>query len=110
MGEQSCLGADVDCYCVDKVSLGAFATVSQYSYLCTASHDISCPDMTLITAPIEIKERAWVCADVFVGPGVTLDEGAVAAARSVVVKHVEAWTVVGGNPARYIKSRMLKAA
>jgi putative colanic acid biosynthesis acetyltransferase WcaF len=110
MGDYSCLSPYVDCYCVDKVRIGAHATVSQYSYLCTASHDISDPHMELITAPITVGAGAWVCADVFVGPGVTLGEGAVAGARASVFRSVEPWTVVGGNPARYIKKRELRMA
>ena len=66
MGEFSSLGYDVDCYCVAPVSLGAHSTVSQYSFLCTASHDVSDPHMRLTSAPIEIGDQAWVCADVFV--------------------------------------------
>jgi len=105
MGEASCLGHDVDCYCVAFIAIGARATVSQYSYLCTASHNIKSPDMSLVTGPIAVGDNAWVCADVFVGPGVALGQGAVAAAGSVIVHNVEAWAVVGGNPARFIKMR-----
>jgi putative colanic acid biosynthesis acetyltransferase WcaF len=108
MGDHSCLGFDVDCYCVDRVRIGAHATVSQYSYLCTASHDIRDPHMRLVTAPIAIGNGAWVCAGAFVGPGVVLGEGAVAAARAVVVKDVEPWAVVGGNPARFLGTRELR--
>ena len=109
MGDSSCLAFAVDCYCVDRVRIGAHATVSQYSYLCTASHDIRDPHMRLVTAPIDIGDGAWVCAGVFVGPGVVLGEGAVAAARAVVVKDVEPWTVVGGNPAQFIGTRELRS-
>ena len=105
MEEVSALGDYVDCYCVDRVRLGAHATVSQYSFLCTASHDIQCPQMRLVTAPIDLGPGTWVCAGVFVGPGVTFGEGAVAAARAVVVRDVPSWTVVGGNPARFLKQR-----
>lgn len=108
MGAHSCLGHCVDCYCVAPVSIGAHATVSQYSYLCTASHDIEARDMPLVTAPIWIGDGAWITADVFVGPGVTVGEGAVVGARSSVFQDVEAWTVVAGNPARFIKKRELK--
>ena len=54
-----------------------------------------------------IEDRAWVCAEAFVGQGVTVGEGAGCAARAVVVKDVEPWTVVGGNPAKLIKNRVL---
>ena len=40
-------------------------------------------------------------------PGVTIGEGAVVGAGSVVTKDVEPWTVVGGNPAKFIKKRVI---
>jgi len=109
MAEYSCIGHFVDCYAVDKIRIGAHVTVSQYSYLCTASHDITDPQMKLITAPITVCREAWVCAGVFVGPGVTIGAGAVAGARAVVVKDVEPWAVVAGNPAKVVKQRELRA-
>jgi putative colanic acid biosynthesis acetyltransferase WcaF len=98
MEPHSCLANDVDCYCVASVSLGHHVTVSQYSYLCTASHDYNDPAMPLVAAPIVIGAEAWVAADVFVGPGVRIGEGAVVGARSTVVADVDPWTVVAGSP------------
>ncbi len=66
--------------------------------------------MPLVTAPVLVSEGAWVAADVFVAPGVVIGEGAVVGARASVFKNVEPWTVVGGNPATFLKSRILKAA
>lgn len=103
MGESSCLGDHVDCYSVDRVIIEPYATVSQYAFLCTASHDYTIKEMPLVTAPIRIGSRAWVAADVFIGPGVMIGEGAVVGARASVFRNVEPWTVVGGNPARIIK-------
>ena len=103
MGEGSCLGDHVDCYTVDRVTLEPYATVSQYTFLCTASHDYAVSGMPVITAPIRVGRRAWVAADAFVGPGVTIGEGAVVGARASVFRNVDSWTVVGGNPARIIK-------
>ena len=105
MGGISCLSDDVDCYCVDRVTLGSHATVSQYSFLCTASHDYEQPGFPLVTAPITIRDHAWVAADVFIAPGVTIGEGAVVGARASVFSHVKPWTVAVGNPARFLKER-----
>ena len=99
MEAHSCLADDVDCYCVASIRLGAHATVSQYSYLCAASHDHRDPSMPLIVAPIVIESYAWVAADVFIGPGVMVGEGAVVGARSTVIHDVAPWTVVAGSPA-----------
>ena len=87
--------------------IGSHATVSQYSFLCTASHDISDPQMRLVTAPIRIGDQSWVCAGVFVSPGVCIGPGAVVGAMSVVTRNVDEWTVVAGNPASFLKSRRL---
>jgi putative colanic acid biosynthesis acetyltransferase WcaF len=83
---------------VAPIALGAHATVSQYSYLCSASHNYDGPDMPLIVAPITIGAEAWVAADVFVGPGVRIGEGAVVGARSTILSDVEPWSVVAGSP------------
>jgi len=109
MGDYSCLSHNVDCYCVDRITLGAWSTVSQYSFLCTASHDYTDPAMPLITAPITLGERVWVTADVFIAPGVTIGDGAVVTARSSVFHDIEPWTVAAGNPARPVKPRLLRS-
>ena len=105
MGDHSCLSENVDCYSVDAIRLGPHATVSQYSFLCTASHDYTDPTMPLITAPIIVEAGAWVASDVFVGPGVTIGEGAVVGARSTVFHNVQPWMVVAGNPVKVIRKR-----
>jgi putative colanic acid biosynthesis acetyltransferase WcaF len=108
MGEGSCLGDHVRCYSVDHVTLEPHATVSQYSFLCTASHDYRLDGMPLITAPITIGRHAWVAADAFIGPGVMIGERTVVGARASVFRNVDPWTVVGGNPARVIRKYRLE--
>lgn len=108
MDAYSCLASDVDCYNVDLIHIGANTIVSQGAFLCTASHDITNSLNPLITAPIVIEDQAWVAADAFIGMGVTVGQGAVVGARAAVFKNVEPWTVVGGNPAKFIKKRIVK--
>lgn len=108
MGDHSCLSEGVDCYCVDKVRIGAHTTVSQYSFLCTASHDYERADLPLVSAPITLGERVWITADVFVGPGVTIGDGAVVTARSSVFSNIPPWTVARGNPAAPVKTRKFR--
>ena len=103
MHEFSCLASGVDCYNAAPIVLEAYATVSQRAYLCTASHNISSKAHEQIANPIRIGKYAWVAAEAFVGPGVTIGEGAGAA----VFRNVEPWSVVGGNPAKFIKKRMI---
>jgi putative colanic acid biosynthesis acetyltransferase WcaF len=110
MGKYSCLSNDVDCYSVAPVKLGAHVTVSQYAFLCTATHDYEDPDFRLITKPIEIGDYGWVGARAFIGPGVSVGEGAVVGATASVYRDVPRWTVVGGNPAKVIKQRVVTAS
>ncbi len=105
MAPYSCLANDVDCYCVAAVSLAEHVTVSQYSYLCTASHDVRDPAMPLVVAPIRIERDAWIAADVFVGPGVRVGTGAVIAARATITRDIAPWSIQAGNPAREIGTR-----
>lgn len=103
----SCLASGVDCYNAAPVVLEAYATVSQRAYLCTASHNISSMVHEQIAKPIRIGKYAWVAAEAFVGPGVTIGEGAVVGARAAVFRDVETWSVVGGNPAKFLKKRVI---
>lgn len=110
MDDHSCLSEWVDCYCVDKIRIGAHTTVSQYSFLCTASHDYESPGMPLVSAPITLGDRVWITADVFVGPGVTIGDGAVVTARSSVFGDIPSWMVARGNPARPVRTRNFREA
>jgi acetyltransferase-like isoleucine patch superfamily enzyme len=62
----------------------------------------------LITKPITIKDNVWIATGAMVLPGVTIGEGAVVAAGAVVTKDVDDWMVVGGNPAKVIKKRVIR--
>ena len=110
VGDHCALSDGVDCYCVDRIVIGSHVTISQYSFLCTASHDYEDPHFALTTAPIYIGDGSWVAAAAFIGPGVRLGEGAVVGARASVFRDVSPWTVVAGNPARTIKQRQLRSA
>ncbi|MBW6420397.1 putative colanic acid biosynthesis acetyltransferase [Rhizobium sp. XQZ8] len=110
MAEYSCLAPEVNCYCMDRIEIAAYALVSQGAYLCGGTHDIDDPNFQLIVKPITIKANAWVAAEAFVGPGVTIGEGAVLGARAVAFKNLEPFTVYAGSPAKPIRKRMINGA
>lgn len=110
MDEHACLAPRVNCYNMSTIHLGKNAIVSQDSVLCGGTHDFNDPLFQLITKPIYIHQNAWVAASAFIGPGVTIHEGAVVGARAVVFKDVEAWHVVAGNPAKFVKLRVMSNA
>ncbi len=53
--------------------------------------------------PIIIKDNVWIGFDSVILSGVTIGEGAIVGARSVVRENIEPWTVVAGNPSVVIK-------
>lgn len=109
-GKLVAIGAKAIIYNPDLITIGSKVVISQFAFLCTASHDINSAKNPLITAPIVISSFSWIASQAFVGMGVAIGEGAVVGARAAVFKNVEPWTVVGGNPAQFIKKREIKDA
>ena len=92
---------------LSTVRLGSDVCLSQGSYLCTGNHDWSDPSFGLIVAPIQINDGAWVGAQALLTPGVVLGECAVASAGSVVTKNIPDYEVHAGNPASFVKRRVI---
>ena len=90
------------------VEIRSNSIISQGTYLCAGTHNIYKKTFDTIRKPIIIGEDVWIAAECFIGPGVTVANGAVAGARSCIFKDVEPWMVVGGNPAKPIKKRIIK--
>jgi putative colanic acid biosynthesis acetyltransferase WcaF len=105
IGDWSSVGEWALIYNLGPVTIGEGSTISQRAHLCAGTHDYRDPTMPLLKPPIKISNDTWICADAFVGPGVAIGEGAIVGARAVVTKNVAPWTVVAGNPARFLKSR-----
>lgn len=102
LGPATVIDRNVYLYTVSPITIGAQVFVSDGAFLCTASHDITRLDRPLTHLPITIHDGAWICAQAFVGPGVTVGEGAIVAARAVVTRDVPPWAIVAGNPARIV--------
>jgi len=108
MGKNTVVGDEAILYSLGKIRLGRKVIISQYAHLCAGTHDASDPTFPLLTPPVTVEDGAWVAADAFVGPGVTVGAWAVVGARSTVVKDVPAGQIWAGNPARFIKPREMK--
>jgi putative colanic acid biosynthesis acetyltransferase WcaF len=109
VGNWSAIGEDALIYNLGSVTIGEKVTISHRAHLCAGTHDYSRADLPLLKPAITIHDQAWICADAFVGPGVVVGEGAVVGACAVVMREVEPWMVVAGNPAKVIKRRELKS-
>lgn len=86
-------------YSLDLIRLGRGCIVAQEAYLCTGTHDLSLETRPLMTAPIFVGAEAFIGARAFILPGITLGEGSVVGACSVVTRNVPARACVFGNPA-----------
>ncbi len=107
IGDESGVGDDVHLYSQAMITIGKRVVVSQGSYLCTGTHDYMKRGFPLRALPIIIEDHAWIATEVFVHPGVTIGEGSVVGARSVVTKNTEPWTVYSGFPCEPIKKRVI---
>ncbi len=91
-----------------SVRLGDNVCISQGCYICTGNHDWTDPSFGLIVRPVELKSGAWAGAMSVLLPGVTLNEGAVAGAGSVVGQSIPAYEVHTGNPAVFSRPRHVR--
>jgi putative colanic acid biosynthesis acetyltransferase WcaF len=109
LGEQALIGPGVTIYNQGRIAIGARSVVSQRAHLCASTHDISDPHFQLVLRPITVGEGCWIAAEAFVGPGVTVGDGAVIGARAALFESAAENGVYSGNPARLIKQRELRA-
>lgn len=107
IGDNVMVGPGVELYNQGRISIGNYCVISQRAYLCASSHDTSDPHFQLVLRPITISDRCWVAAEAFVGPGVTMAEGAVLAARGVLFSDAEPSGIYRGNPASMTRFRDL---
>ena len=111
IGQGTCLNANVLLDTSGRLTIGSNCMVSEGSAIYTHKHNLSSKIAWkggAIPLPVTVMDGVWIGARAIVLPGVTIGEGAVVAAGAVVTKDVEPWTVVGGNPAKFIKKRELK--
>lgn len=106
IGRETCIGPEVKFH-FGKTIIGDKVTVSQRTYLCSASHETNSINTPFVAGIIIIKDFTWIAAETFIMTNITIGEGAVVGARAAVFKNVEDWTIVGGNPAKFIKKRVV---
>ncbi len=108
LGERSVIGCNTEIHNLASVEIGDHVVLSEYNYLCTSTHDYTHPYFPVQSLPILIDSQVWVAAGCFIGPGITISEGAVIGACSVVTKAMPAWMVCAGNPCKPLKQRIIR--
>ncbi len=89
--------------------LGARCTVAQQAYLCGGTHDFTLANLPLVVGQITVGADAFIGARAFVMPGVTIEEGTVVGACSLVSKDLPPWTFCAGNPCKPLGPRSFAA-
>lgn len=105
VGAESAIGDCAKLYSLGRIDIGSQTTISQGAHLCAGSHDYRFADLPLTKPPILVGDGAWICADAFIAPGVTIGHGAIVGARAVVTKDIPENQIFVGNPAKFIGNR-----
>lgn len=101
IGSRVLVSYDVHIHDTDSHPLDADARFTQMQEILMRGHPREDPGIS--AAPIAIGDDVWIGAGTMVLKGVTIGEGAIVAAKSVVTRDVAPWTLVAGNPAREIR-------
>lgn len=109
IGHKTYINHNSEIRCRDRITIGANVSIA-YGVLIQDSdyHTIYNEDGTPKpqTLPITIGDGVWIGANAIILKGVTIGEGSVVAAGSIVTQSVPANTLIGGNPARIIKQNI----
>lgn len=105
VGAQTGIADGVTLYSQGKITIGRQTVISQGTHVCAGTHDYTVKGFPLITMPISIGDYVWIAAEAFIHPNITIEDGCVVGARSVVTKNLPAWTVCAGHPCKPIKPR-----
>ena len=110
LGEGSSLGQGTMVQCRERVQIGKNVMVAGFCYLIDNDHEFAdpmtpVPQQGLRVSPVIIGDDVWIGAHVLVLRGVTIGDGAIVAANSVVTRDVPAYGIAAGSPARVVKWR-----
>lgn len=98
VGDFTWIGEEVFILNLESVTIGSHCCLSQRAFLCTGNHDYKRPHMPYRNSPIAVGDGAWVGAQAFVGPGVTIGSEAVITAGSVAACSLPPEMICSGNP------------
>ena len=110
IGDNSGIG--LNCRIAGPLSIGNDVMIAPGVNIITQNHEISDINIPMRLQTAE-KKKVTICDDVWIGvnaiilPGVTIGKGSVVAGGAVVTKDVLPYQIVGGNPAKVIRSRIM---
>jgi acetyltransferase-like isoleucine patch superfamily enzyme len=110
IGDRTTIGHNSVLVSRERIDIGNDCMLAAFCYVLDVDHefgdpDTPIPDQGLRVKPVVIGNDVWVGAGTIILRGVTIGDGAVVAANSVVTGDVPPYAVVGGIPARIVKDR-----
>jgi acetyltransferase-like isoleucine patch superfamily enzyme len=111
IGERVSFGGDVSIVLNASVEIGNDTLIASGVKILTSTHNYNNNPMwkDRIDKPVTIGSNVWIGANAIILPGVKIGNYSVVGAGSIVTKHVPEKMVVAGNPAKYIKTRIVSA-
>jgi acetyltransferase-like isoleucine patch superfamily enzyme len=103
LGRDVGINEGVAIHAVSEIIIGERVMIADYTSIQDSDFHPLTPSEPTRTRPVRIERNAWLGRNVIVLSGVTIGQNAVVAAGSVVTRDVPANTLVGGNPARFIR-------
>jgi maltose O-acetyltransferase len=95
------------CYLDNRrgITIGDDVEIAHNVKIYTLGHNIDSPTFETKGKPVVVEDHVFIFSNAIIMPGVTLHKGAVVLPGAVVTKDVAEYTVVGGNPAKFVKMR-----
>ena len=105
IGAYSWIGDNAVLYSLGEIQIGDNTVISQRCYLCTGSHKHDVSSFPIYSQKITIGSECWLATDVYVAPGISIDNACVVGARSSVFTDLDSRKVYIGSPAKFLKDR-----
>lgn len=107
IGDHCWLGEAVWIDNLADVHIGSHVTLSQGALLLTGNHDYTVSSFPYRLGTITLEDGVWVGAQSVVCPGVTCPSHAILTVGSVATRSLEAWGIYAGNPAKFVRERVI---
>lgn len=105
VGDFAWIGEEVYILNFEKIYIGPHVCISQRAFLCGGNHDFRDHTMPYRNGPITVEGGAWIGAQTFIAPNITIAEEAIVTAGSVVLRNMPRATICSGNPCVPLKPR-----
>lgn len=110
IGDFSGIGSN--CRLPNDIKVGRYVMMAPGVTVINANHNFSRTDVPMCfqgsedKKPVTIEDDVWLGTNAIILPGVTIARGTIVGAGSVVTKNFPEYSIIGGNPARLIRSRI----